>query len=325
MKTILVSCLAHRHTGGLTLAHQLCAELVNQGFNAKMYYYFGCGQKKSNPVNPNYEKYGLSYVTKLEDNEETIIVVPETNVNILRKIHKAKRVIWWMSVDNYFKTLRSRRYKVEDLYGLRRFDFKQKDILHLAQSYYAIDFLKKSGVVEENIKYLSDYLDSEFLDNANKYMNCSKKDVVLYNPKKGWDFTKKIIDNSTDIEWLALENLTPSEMKDKLGTSKVYIDFGNHPGKDRIPREAAIMGCCVITGRRGSANYYNDVPIQDKYKYDENTCSIRSIYDLICDCIYNYDCHRKDFEGYIEYIRNEREQFIIDVKEIFSELLQGRQ
>ena len=87
MKTILVSCLAHRHTGGLTLAHQLCAELVNQGFNAKMYYYFGCGQKKSNPVNPNYEKYGLSYVTKLEDNEETIIVVPETNVNILRKIY----------------------------------------------------------------------------------------------------------------------------------------------------------------------------------------------------------------------------------------------
>ena len=49
--------------------------------------------------------------------------------------------------------------------------------------------------------------------------------------------------------------MTPEQVVDLMSESKVYIDFGNHPGKDRIPREAVINGCCVITGVRGSARF----------------------------------------------------------------------
>jgi len=42
---------------------------------------------------------------------------------------------------------------------------------------------------------------------------------------------------------------------------KLYVDFGKHPGKDRMPREAAVHGCCIITGRRGAAGNPFDIPI----------------------------------------------------------------
>ena len=50
--------------------------------------------------------------------------------------------------------------------------------------------------------------------------------------------------------------------------SKVYIDFGNHLGKDRIPREVA-SGCCIITGKTGADKYKEDVYIGEKFKFDE--------------------------------------------------------
>ncbi len=321
MKTIYVACLAHRHTGGLTLAHQLCYELVKQGFSAKMFYYYGYGQTKSNPVNENYKKYNLEYVTKFEDSDDCILVVPETNVNLLRKVKKAKKIIWWMSVDNYFKTLKSKRYLLEDFWGLRRYNIKNNDIIHFAQSYYAIDFLKKQGINVSNIKYLSDYLDSEFLNESKVYYSKAKENIVLYNPKKGWDFTSELIRQSPEIQWFPLENLTPSQMKEKLGTSKVYIDFGNHPGKDRIPREAAIMGCCVITGKRGSARFHEDVKISQEYKFDDKFENISIIKNCILECFNNYELKQKDFDAYVQMIINEQKKFQDDVSLIFKGII----
>ena len=39
------------------------------------------------------------------------------------------------------------------------------------------------------------------------------------------------------------------------------MDFGFHPGQDRLPREAALLKNCIITNREGSAAFYKDVPI----------------------------------------------------------------
>ena len=47
---------------------------------------------------------------------------------------------------------------------------------------------------------------------------------------------------------------------------QVYIDFGHHPGQDRLPREAAACGCLVVTGTRGSAGFHADVPLPPALK-----------------------------------------------------------
>ncbi len=106
-----------------------------------------------------------------------------------------------------------------------------------------------------------------------------------------------------------------------LKRAKVYIDFGNHPGKDRIPREAAICGCCVITGKRGSAYYHNDVPIPDKYKFNDEDSSIPLVVNKIQDVLSDYDNVINDFKEYREFIKSEEDKFIQDAVNIFSKIV----
>jgi hypothetical protein len=111
--------------------------------------------------------------------------------------------------------------------------------------------------------------------------------------------------------------MTKEEIIKTLQRAKVYIDFGNHPGKDRIPREAAILGCCVITGKRGSAAFFEDVPIPDEYKFEDKEENIPKIIEKIKDCFRNFEERYKDFEYCREVIRNEPQKFVEDIKKIF--------
>jgi len=104
-----------------------------------------------------------------------------------------------------------------------------------------------------------------------------------------------------------------------LLSSKVYIDFGNHPGKDRFPREAAICGCCVITGLQGSAGNEVDVNIPKTYKFDQKfNSSVENVIQLIKDILSDYDSHCKEFTKYKENIRSEKRKFLKEIKSIFT-------
>jgi len=82
-------------------------------------------------------------------------------------------------------------------------------------------------------------------------------------------------------------------------TAKAYIDFGHHPGKDRLPREAALHGTCVITGLYGSAGNTVDIPILDRYKLDPESIHFFSQFQLlITDIFQNFDACQKQFEDY---------------------------
>ena len=37
------------------------------------------------------------------------------------------------------------------------------------------------------------------------------------------------------------------------------VDLGHHPGKDRLPREAALAGCVTVVGRAGAAVFADEV------------------------------------------------------------------
>ena len=125
-----------------------------------------------------------------------------------------------------------------------------------------------------------------------------------------------MIEAAPDLNWVPLEDMSNEEVRGKLKTSKVYIDFGDHPGKDRFPREAAISGCCVITGKRGSAAY-DDVPIPEEYQFEDSVTSIPAIVETIRECLVDYDRRMRDFDGYRSTIKAEKNKFIEDVRSIF--------
>lgn len=112
--------------------------------------------------------------------------------------------------------------------------------------------------------------------------------------------------------------MTAEEVHALLCRAKCYIDFGNHPGQDRIPREAAAAGCCVITDRRGSAANDMDVPIPTTYKFDDVPQAIPAILSCIRDCLADYEGHTRDFDSYRAMIAGQKEQFRRDVAAALS-------
>jgi len=103
-----------------------------------------------------------------------------------------------------------------------------------------------------------------------------------------------------------------------LRKSKLYIDFGNHPGKDRFPREAVASGCCIITGKKGAARNEIDIPIKDCYKFNDIQSEIPEIVKKINYIMSNYNSCICDFNSYKEIIKMEKEIFNSDVESIFK-------
>lgn len=329
MSMIYVLCPANVKTGGTELLHQLVKELNNLGKDAHITYMEV--PETGEVMNKAFSGYVLDYLTEMDivDCRENILVVPEIYCQRIEKYPLIKKYIWWLSVDNYL--MHNSFADRKRLCGIKsaikavvfgklqdKTSLVQTATHHLCQSRYAIEYVKSIGVSADKIAYLSDYVNDVYLTNSESQKQITKKDVILYNPKKGAAFTKKIMEAAPELNWVPLINMSTEEVQQRMQTSKVYIDFGNHPGKDRIPREAAISGCIVITGKRGSAKYYEDVRIPEKYKFDEATVAVSDIVGRIRECLADYEVCNRDFEDYRMYILGEKAQFAQDVKKIFG-------
>ena len=333
MKIIIASPTKVK-TGGTELLHQLAYELNLMGIDTYIFYY---NSYDNSPLNKSFDQYAIKYITNLAEynNYNNVLIVPEIKTSLIYKYSNMQHMIWWLSVDNYInniydktdiiyqilknivrRLLNRKMLNIKNLetpYNAFTFEKKDDKIIHLYQSYYALEFLNNHKIY--NTYYLSDYINSIYLTNP---LKVSKENIVLYNPKKGKAFTKRIIKLSKDINWVPLINLTNNEVKELLFRSKVYIDFGNHPGKDRFPREAAACGCCIITGRKGSAKNDKDIPIPLEFKLNDTIENIPNIIEKIKICLFDYDNQTNKFIEYRNYILNEQNSFKNDVYNIFN-------
>lgn len=304
---IFILAPANVETGGVELLHQLAYKLNLLGYDAWIFYVSADNKEANTPK--VYEKYNVKVARELLDHPNNIFIFPEVFMLQMNIVKDAKKILWWLSVDNAAGTLEDRKKICKD-----------SSILHLSQSEYATQMLLEHGVPQEHIYWLGDYINSEFL-HLNPVPIEEKQNVVLFNPLKGFEQTAKMIVNSNGgIKWQALRGLTPTQMRYILQHSKVYIDFGGHPGRDRIPREATMCGCCLITNRKGSAANSIDVPIMDKYKYDDNFAPM-DVLNVIYDMMKDYETARKDYEAYCYRTAHEFQSFETDILSIFEKLI----
>ena len=197
---------------------------------------------------------------------------------------------------------------------IAKFNFTDKEnFFHFVQSRYALDFLRLNNVSDETISYVSDYLEPVFLQKAKNVDITKKEKIIAYNPKKGMEFTEKIINFASHMNFIPIQNMTPEEVEELLSRAMVYIDFGNHPGKDRIPREAAALGCAVITGKKGAAKNDEDIPIDAEFKFDDYENEIPNIVNKINEVFDNFPENHVKFQHYREIIFNEPQKFDQDV------------
>ncbi len=307
---IIVTCLRGVATGGTELLHQLGYKLNRFGYDTVICYF---GNDDGRPaMHPYFSKYEMPVVEEIIDSSENIIIHPEMMApsieGFMKQYPNSTHVLWWLSVDNAKMTPELEKSISAD-----------EKLIHLVQSYYAWDYVKDIlSVPDDRVFYLSDYINYNFL---NIEENIYRDDTVLFNPRKGFERTASIIKNSDflKIKWRELAGISPNDIPDVLQSAKVYIDFGNHPGKDRFPREAVACGCRLITGRRGSAANEFDVPIPDRFKVSDDTDDatiLEQIYGLIDD----YDLTGEYYRDYLNKIKEEFHEFEIDTLKVFSKL-----
>ncbi len=349
---VYITAHANFATGGLEALHQLGLNIINElGIQAFMYY---LPLNHPDPAHKEYKSYNVPIATEIEDDAKNVLIVPEVTfgINSLRNYKNIKKIVWWLSVDNFYgsisalqkelmlladRIINNQSFLLSDLFEItmnqynNTMNLSQLFVggenllltnvlnsvdLNLCQSHYSLQHLKGNGF--KNLEYFTDYLNEEFLKFKIDAGDLAKKEnIVAYNPK-GSDFSEKIKEYAKDITFIPIINMNKEDVAAMFRRAKVHINFGSHPGKDRITREAAFLGCCVITGKRGGAKYYEDIPISDEYKFDDKEENIPGIVNRIKNCFDNYNEEYKNFEIYRKIVENEKNYSIKALRTIFK-------
>jgi hypothetical protein len=324
-QTVLIACPGNAMTAGPEAIHQLAHDLIRLGHNAAVVYF--PFTKEFNTPEP-YTQYRVP-VVKYRDIEGELFIFPEIVTTYALKIKRAKAAIWWMSVNNYtcvrygyvwrdklryLKNVAKRLRPIGGLQALRR-------LKHFAQSYYALEFLKTNGIVGQ---MLSDpipiYTSASYLQSLpEKYAKSIRSNTILYNPHKGKKIVQLLIAQFPHWNFFPLAGFNREQLANKFLGSKLYIDFGHHPGKDRLPREAAIHGCCVITGLHGSASNSLDLNIPKAYKIDPQANSFFDTFKKQVNLIFaDFEKCSAEFSDYRYTISQEQIDFDRQITQIFS-------
>lgn len=340
---IYVYCPNDSVTGGPDALHQLVYYLNSVGLNAEIVY-FAFSSKHQYFIPETYKRYVTDYIVEsdVDDDCENAVIIPESAIDKLDQFKKAKIFVWWLSVDNnqnrssffwkifFFLTLPARIVKNFWYYRRRfgeaivktltkrsyTFKLEKENVEHLCASYYALDYVSKRTqkkvtlCIEPISKFFLEKYDElkESLDSA------PRSDSILYNPRKSGPLVQKLIDFAPDLDFVPLKGLSQDQLIEKYTTSKLYVDFGPFPGAERIPKEAALFGCCVITGRNGASGFYGDVPILDEYKFADPLNQIQEISTKIRQVLASYELRKTDFNVYRKTILNLEGNFITTLK-----------
>jgi hypothetical protein len=306
-------------TGGIECSYSLVAAYKELGFNAKMVLIHPAVHPQHNSnwyeiVQSDYHKSRINIpqayskyinkddvVSEIVDSPENLIIIPEIWPDVLDQFINIQKSIWWLSVDNGLGSDQKN-------FHLKLTQPEYLNVHHFYQSQYAYWFLLNHGA--QYVYPLFDYINRDYITDITHE---NRDNVVLYNPKKGIEVTKQLMDENPDIKFIPLIDMNRDQLRELMLKSKLYIDFGNHPGKDKFPREAATCGCVLITSFNGSARFFQDVTIDSKYKFD----STDGVKELIEDVFINFELHFNNFNLYRKMIGNEVEVFMNQIKNTY--------
>jgi len=287
-------------TGGPEALHQLVDSLRRQGQDAYLVPIPGtAGAERAE----RYAHYDAPEAGAVDDARGNIVVVPETQALLLKPLRRAQGYVWWLSIDYAprfvierdttsllpIERTRNTRFPLLQVRRVKRWargiatgeDALLQRVGHLAQSHYAwshvFAHLGRAGSI------VSDYTPAGVLEGptaggagagdgpsaeVRAAAGGARVARIAYNPAKSRPIMAEFARRWPGIELLPLQNMTAAEVAAALASSLVYLDLGAHPGKDRMPREAALAGSVVLVANRGAAANGVDVPLPQAHKID---------------------------------------------------------
>jgi len=360
MKVYIVAP-AKVYTGGPTALFQLCHAL-RRVFGIDSYMAFYNMKTYEDPVHDNYKHFQCPWVSidEVYDNIDNIIIVPETATFLLPKFNKIKKIIYWLAVDNYVLTnyvSKSRKLKfiwfmlknypseifninfsnlrfyLNSFYSshviklIKRGRVKIPEVdLHIAQSNYARIFLESCCINKNSIILINEPIEEEFL-NAGKNVNPEEKyNIITWNSRKAYPIAFKLVNLlRRRFKVIDLYNVGERNMIKALLTSKIFIDIGFHPGRDRPVREAVALGNLALVNNHGGYYLREDCPVPAGFKIK---CYLDYLFEADYEDIYknivlwinNYEEYLKEFNEMRKFVLSEPQLFMKHVKTLVSKL-----
>lgn len=331
----------YKKSGGPRSLHQLGNKLIDRGIDTYVYYgYRGIHYETDQLL---YADSKMKIAENIEDRKENMLIVPEIDTGWLNNFHNVKGTIWWLSLHFYLENNIWRRSKFRTkLLGqphffayLRYFRDKLKEPVvnyvtpenlrnvtyHLYNCEYVHDYLLKQGVQKSKMSYLCGPIDIKEKDN----FLINKGNLILYNPAKASPYIlRKVLkymkDNYPNYELKALHNLSHKDVLQYLASAKVYLDLGYFPGPERIPREASMSYCNIITSTMGAAANDEDVPIPQKFKFALNKKNVPKICKLMVDMCNNYNEYLHYYDRYRDKTLSQINNFDLEINNFIKAL-----
>ena len=324
MKFVILSPSGIR-TGGPEACFQLSDTLIQNGFDAEIWlvtsddvgFLQDALKEKTRlrdlvlvvPERRNliaeYSGYKFKPFARCSPSDEVVFVLPEVYLGFMPFFAGMQVLVWWLSVDNAFSALSS-----INLNSLRT-----PDVRHAVQSVYAERFVSALGFESTP---LTDYtvvgnvVDLPLSERPLKL-------AVSAGPKVISDLNaliRSIGERIPGVEIVPIVGLSQSQVSEALSTSRLFIDLGKLPGKDRMPREAIMLGTNVIIAWAGAGMHAGDFPIDAMYR--ARTYDLQFVARLAAHMIANPKVHAAQFERARNAIANEKAVFSQEVLTTFS-------
>jgi len=307
-------------TGGPEALHQL-GHMVNKlGGDARFAYFGGRCKLQIDEdrllceLDPNceplsaYAAYNPTVITEIKLDTDILLVFPEVLAELAAGVRGVATAVWWLSVDNALRQNVNLTYP-----SSRKLYFANTELIHFFQSYYAHDFLRQNGA--QTVYPLFDYVSSEFrfADPGEP----SPREKIAFFPSKGGELAKSFFERAPDLQPMPIANMTRAQVSQALATSAIYIDFGHHPGKDRVPREASVAGAVVLLHQVGAANFYLDHPLDQRYLFTQKSIETGALAGLVRTILAEREKHLAAQGAYRQRIANELHEFELQVSNAF--------
>lgn len=328
-RDVLIFC-PEAKTGGPEAMHQLRCQIARHGGTARMVYYAPFSRLEIDgetlrchaddlPMPAHFAQYHPLVAEEAKLGPDTLVIFPEP-LGKLASVSEVRyqRALWWLSLDN---ALPQNRELIDADYR-ERF-FADPGLTHFYQCDYVRTFLQVNKAACYHA--LSDYTDPEFVHRSQIASENppigGRANRICFFPNKGAELAAQFIEQREAsrhaIEFVPVRGMTKPQVRETLFGARIYLDFGSHPGKDRVPREAAVAGAVVLLHAAGAAKHFLDHPLAAEYLFtDEDVASgrLREKVDTVLDAP---ETHFAAQRFYRDAIRLEQERFDLEVRSFF--------
>jgi hypothetical protein len=301
-------------TGGPFALLQLNQALLDLGFNSKVLFYdkaeirFDSASRRydviySQPI--NIEVPFARYETCTCFDEDAVLVFPEILLGWARRFHAyghRRKVYWWLSWDN------------APLGELNKFEQKLAllSCFHIFQSEYA---RRQASALGFRGPIVSDWtLPQEHVHGDEGF---EKTNDICFLPAKAQGTERVIAALEQEFSVIPIRDMTRFEVSQVLRKSLVFLDFGQQPGKDRLPREAVLHDCIPVLRKTGAAVSFMDFPIPENLKIGIRTmASSQDLRELIRLIHSRHQDVLVSLQPFKEAIRHEKTVFYEQVRSL---------